>query len=109
MPIGEFGECVNFTQPKATELGKYEDRWQDGTYLGFDMRSGEYIVGTDEGVFRSGAVRRRPIDERWSRDMIEKIKGDPEDFTRRPPTYAKKGTGEVQATSAPMYSSVDAP
>ena len=109
MPVGEFGECVHFRQPKAVELAKYEDRWQDGTYLGFDMRSGEYIVGTEEGVFRSGAVRRRPLDERWSREILDKIKGDPEDYMRRPPTYAKKDSDEGPVAQRPIYTSIDAP
>ena len=111
MPVGEFGEGVLFRQPKATEvLGKYEDRWQEGSYLGFDMRSGEYIVGTDSGVFRSGAVRRRPADERWSKETLDKIKGDPEDALRRPPTYAKKDSGDAQGKIVPpVYVNFDPP
>ena len=102
MPVGEFGECVHFRQPKATEVvGKYEDRWQEGAYLGFDMRSGEYIVGTGTGVYRSGAVRRRPEDERWIRDVIDNIKGDSEDCMRRPPTFAKKDS-ESSGPIAPI-------
>ena len=110
MPIGEFGECVHFRQPKALEVvGKYEDRWQGGIYLGFDMRSGEYIVGTEEGVFRSGAVRRRPLDERWSRSAIDKIKGDPEDYMRRPPTYTKKESEEGAVAPAPIFTHHEPP
>ena len=104
MPIGEFGECVHFRQPKAIEvLGKYEDRWQEGVYLGFDMRSGEYLVGTESGVYRSGAVRRRPDDERWSREALDRIKGDPEDCLRRPPTFAKKDADTQNPVVPPIY------
>ena len=110
MPIGEFGECVHFRQPKAIEtVGKYEDRWQGGVYLGFDMRSGEYIVGTEDGVYRSGAVRRRPIDERWSRPIIDGIKGDPEDYMRRPPTYTKKESADGEAVPKAVFAHVEPP
>ena len=41
--------------------------------------------------------------------MVDKIRGDPEDYMRRPPTYAKKDTGEGPVLPGPMYSVVDAP
>ena len=101
MPVGIFGEAIYCRIPKATEaVGKYEDRWIDGVYLGFDMRSGEYLVGSETGVHRTGAERRKPADERWSRELIDKVCGDPEDHTKRPATLARK-EGDAQPAIVP--------
>ena len=66
MPVGEFGEVVHFRLPNATAPGGYIDRYEDGLWLGYDLGSGENIIGTGRGVFRTGSVRRRPPDEMWS-------------------------------------------
>ena len=105
MPVCEFAEVVHFRQQKANKLPGYEDRWQDGIWLGYDLRSGENIVGTPRGVFRSGAVRRKPEDARWSKQMIDGIVGDPEvpvpgENPGRPPTFAKK-TEDAGTASRP--------
>ena len=69
-----FVEIVYFKIPK-TKLnpGTFEDRWDEGVWLGLDMRTAEYMIGTSVGVFRVATVRRKPIDARWSvariRDM----------------------------------------
>ena len=51
-PIAAFGEVIMFKIPK-TKLnpGKFEDYWETGIYLGFDMRSMETLVSTPAGVF----------------------------------------------------------
>ena len=78
MPVCEFAEMVHFRQQKANKLPGYEDRWQDGLWLGYDLRSGENIVGTSTGVYRTGATRRKSEDHRWSRTMMDSLVGDPE-------------------------------
>ena len=52
--VAEFGEIVMFKIPK-TKLnpGKFEDQWDAGVYLGFDMRSTESLIGTPVGVSES--------------------------------------------------------
>ena len=41
MPVGVFGENVHFRLPNATAQGGYIDRFEDGVWLGYDLRSGE--------------------------------------------------------------------
>ena len=93
LPLGEFGEVVHFRQHNALKLGDYVDRYEDGVWLGLDPRSGENIIGTSTGVYRSGSVRRKPPDMMWSKEMLDKIIGTPETLvpgkdSGRPPTYA---------------------
>ena len=113
MPVCEFAEVVHFRQQKANELPGYEDRWQDGIWLGYDLRSGENLIGTPRGVFRTGAARRKPEDQRWSREMIDAIVGDPEvpvpgADPGRPPTFAKR-VSDPKAVAAPVCMPADAP
>ena len=59
--IAEFGEVVHFKIPKTQAMpGKYEDRWSEGLWLGFEMRTAEHLVGTDVGVLRVNAVMGWP-------------------------------------------------
>ena len=96
----EFGENTWFKIPHTKhQPGTFEQRFERGTYLGFIIRSGEHVVGTEEGVFRVTNVRRAPAEERWSLEIINKIIGTPEQpvpdvRNRRVPTYAKKFTNK---------------
>ena len=76
--VAEFGETIMFNIPK-TKLnpGKFEDQWDAGVYLGFDMRSMESLIGTPVGVYRVTDIRRRALHERWSRDEVFNVKGSP--------------------------------
>ena len=63
--VAEFGEIVMFKIPKTKfNPGKFEDQWDAGVYLGFDMRSTESLIGTPVGVFRVTDIRRRALHER---------------------------------------------
>ena len=58
------------------------------------MRDGANIVGTPDGVFRTGDIRREVPDRRWSADVAVNSKGtpkhpDPEKRPGPPPTFAK--------------------
>ena len=46
--LAEFGEVIHFKIPN-TKLtpGTFEDLWDKGLWLGFDMRSGEHLIGTN--------------------------------------------------------------
>ena len=74
IPVAEFGEHVLFKAPKTPKnTGSYVDRFIEGVYLGSDMRTGHSIVGTSEGVYRGGVVRRRQPDERWSKKSLDEL------------------------------------
>ena len=94
--ITEFGEVVLFKIPK-TKLnpGKFEDKWDAGVYVGYDMRTMESLVGTPAGVFKVTDIRRRPLQERWSADRAFSIAGSPKapvpgQAYRRVPAFAKQ-------------------
>ena len=58
------------------------------------VQSGENIVATADGVYRVGGVMRGALDQRWSAEMIQGIKGTPAEPKPRSgsdvmPTYAK--------------------
>ena len=37
--------------PKTKHMpGKFEDAWDEGVWLGFDMRSNENLIGTTQGL-----------------------------------------------------------
>ena len=41
----------------------------EGIYLGQRTVSGEYLVGSAEGVFRPRTVYRAPVEESWSESL----------------------------------------
>jgi hypothetical protein len=100
--LKEFGEAVWFRIPETKNLpGKFEPRWEDGIYLGFNIRTGEDLASTDRGVFRVSTVRRKPVDERWSKQLLDGIVGSPAipivgSAGRRMPAYAKKFNGNPE-------------
>ena len=91
--------------------GKLESRWEEGVYMGFVIRTGEDLVATENGVFRVSTIRRRPSDERWSKELIDRIVGSPAVPVpalagRKIPVYAKKfaasdGSREQSEFAAP--------
>ena len=91
-----FGESVLFRIPHGkSKPGKFEEQWEFGVYVGFVIRSGESLVATKDGVFRATSIRRRPSSERWSKAMLDEIRGTPGNpvpgsSTRRAPAFAKK-------------------
>ena len=95
----EFEEVVHFKIPNTKLMpGKFEDRWDEGLWLGFDMRSGENLIGTSVGVFKVATVQRKPIDERWSANRLTELQGSPKQpvpnqANRRMPAYSLKHRG----------------
>ena len=81
-PIAEFGEIVFFRPAKTKREKEHKDSWRDrfaeGVWLGTNMRTAESIVGTSDGVFRAGAIRRKPPEERWSASFLQELKGCPQ-------------------------------
>ena len=94
MPTCEFGEVIHFRPHDVLKQGGYNDRYEDGIWLGFDARSGENIVGTEKGVHRTGSMRRKSPDCQWSKELVDGIIGTPEmpvpgGVAGRPPSYAQ--------------------
>jgi len=74
----EFAEGLWFKiKEKKEGVGKLAVRWRDGVYLGVRAASGEIIVGTEEGVFRTRTVKRKPLESRWLQSNSTKIGGVP--------------------------------
>ena len=81
-PIAEFGEIILFKPPltgaEKAHKESWRDRFVDGVYMGSLIRTSENLIGTAEGVFKVTTLRRRPIEERWSRMAINGLCGCPQ-------------------------------
>ena len=78
IPGVEFGEGIWWKRkPVGGALGKLTCLWSDGVFLGVKGTTGEYIVGTEDGVWRTRTLRRRPVQERWNADNLAKVGGVP--------------------------------
>ena len=94
--LAEFGETVHSLIPRTKDMpGKFEERWEDGIWLGCDVRSGEHYIGTENGVFRPATTRRKPLHSRWSPDRIAAMQGSPKEpipgsAAHRAPAYSRR-------------------
>ena len=74
----EFGEKLNFRRTRAPgRMAKLECLWEDGIFLGYRSGSGETIVGTSKGVFRTRTVQRKPWEQRWGSENLDMVVGTP--------------------------------
>ena len=74
------GEAVMFKIPNHNvKIGDFEDRFEEGIWVGLTVRSGEHIVATQDGTYRTGAVMKRPLDRQWSEDLVKAIRGSPKE------------------------------
>ena len=91
-----FGETVLFKVPKTQHvIGDFEDRWEQGVWVGFVMRSGEHLVSTAKGTFKVGTVMRRAPGKQWSSELVKAVSGTPQNpipgsASHNIPTFAKK-------------------
>ena len=46
-------------------------------FVGKCSRSDEFLYLTERGVGRSNAIQRKPESERWSKEMLDKVRGTP--------------------------------
>ena len=51
--------------PPKDRKFKMDSAWKEGVFLGQRTVSGEYLVGTKEGVFRPRTIARVPAQKRW--------------------------------------------
>ena len=86
----EFGESVMWRRkPVGNNVAKLAVMWDKGTYLGVKGSTGEIIIGTENGVWRTRTVRRRPEEFRWDAAEVDKVKEVPWD------RHVDKKDGEV--------------
>ena len=78
LPGLEFGEKVLWRSntPARERRNKMDTEWHHGIFIGQRTLSGEYIVGTAEGVFRPRTVHRVPVEKRWA-DNLKLVSGLP--------------------------------
>ena len=72
--LPSFGECVDY---RVRTQHKLEARWDIGIYLGIRLHTIEKIIGTPQGVVVVQSIRRKPADQQWNADLIEKLVGTP--------------------------------
>ena len=84
--IAAFGEQILLKPLKTTgPQQKLAGNWLDGCWLSFNTRTGEHIVSKNAAVVSCRSIRRRNNEERWNRDMLLGILGNPwslQDWTR---------------------------
>ena len=74
--IVEFGEEV-FYRISEIDTGSLDARSASGVWLGKRWKSSEHFIGTPQGVVKSYAIKRKPIEDRWNRAAIEAVVGTP--------------------------------
>ena len=90
-----FGETVLFKVPNTQHvIGDFEDRWEQGVWVGFVMRSGKHVVSTAKGTFKVGTVMRRSPGKQWSFELVKAVGGTPQNpipglQTNNIPTFAR--------------------
>ena len=76
--IAAFGEQILFKPHKTTgPQQKLAVKWMDGCWLGFNTRAGKHIVGNNTAVVACRSIRRRNKEERWNREMLLGVLGNP--------------------------------
>ena len=74
LEVISFGEKVMFKMLKITD-GKQEKMntdWREGLWLGHSRISSEVYIGTEEGVVRAWAVKRKAEGEKWDAELVKK-------------------------------------
>ena len=100
--MAEFGEAIHFRIPETPLMpGELEGLWSEGIWLGFDMRTGEHMVGTSVGVFRVAAVTRKPMDARWSADAVAAPQGSPKQPVPNQASQRATDVGHVRPSEQP--------
>ena len=75
--VCQFGELVWARDPRpSTQDAKLQLRWVPRVWLGKVLASDEHIVDGGEGVptaMKTRVVRRRPENERWSKEKLAAV------------------------------------
>ena len=76
--LATFGEQMLFTPHKTSAPQQnLAVTWLDGGWLGFSTRTGAHIVSKNAAVVSCRSIRRRNKEERWNRNMLLGILGNP--------------------------------
>ena len=75
--IVQFGEKVIYKPFGKNKHNKFDERFCDGVFSGIHRRSGEYYIGTPEGIMGSRTIKSIPEDKPWNYDYVCSIKGAP--------------------------------
>ena len=74
----EFGEKVNFRKTAVgVRMAKLDSLWSDGVFLECRSVSGEIVVGTESGVFKTRTVQRKAYEHRWHKQNMDMVGGVP--------------------------------
>ena len=74
----EFGEKVNFRRTAVgVRMAKLDSLWSDGVFLGYRSVSGEIVVGTESGVFKTRTVQHKAYEHRWHKQNMDMVGGVP--------------------------------
>ena len=77
MEVVPFGEVVHYRRLDGEGKNKLESQWEEGVWLGHARGSNEALIGTDRGVVRAWAVKRRIAEEKWQAAVIRNMQGTP--------------------------------
>ena len=58
-------------------MAKLDGLWSDGVFLEYRSISGEIIVGTERGVFKTRTVQRKAYEHRWNKENMVMVGGVP--------------------------------
>ena len=72
----EYGEQVMYRERKAA-LKDLEPRWLPATWLGRRWGTHTHILWDGTKALEAYAVQRRPKEERWNKEILEKISATP--------------------------------
>ena len=78
-PMVTFGEKVWFRPLKSYTAGNSDlaQRLGTGVYVGTHGRNGDVLVMTDKGVIKGGSLKRMTVEDRWTKDGLDKLRGTP--------------------------------
>ena len=76
--ILEFGCQVHHRVPGKTQGGLLAARWHTGVWLGKRFASDEHLVSMPDGtVVRARSVQAFPVEQLWSKEAVDRVKGMP--------------------------------
>ena len=74
----EFGEKVNFRRTAVgARMAKLDSLWSDGVFLEYRSISGEIVVGTESGMFKTRTVQRKAYGHLWNKENMDMDGGVP--------------------------------
>ena len=76
--LHEFGKQVLYLKPGSAGKDKLDTRWEKGIFLGIREASGEWYIGTPNGVLKVHASKELSDDaERWNAEAHDQMQGTP--------------------------------